>query len=253
VVHRAGSWLSAHGPIVAAAVVVLLVVLTTVGADRNARRTGVAADDRTEMARADAAIDSLRALAWHDERAAAGAPATLSDEGLIALAYVARANLGLGSPFRVAAFAQRDPRLTPETARLATWAVLARVARGATYAIDSTTLRTSADAVPLGVQLATITRAIETARRARRQHGIATARRHHGDRVADRRVDVGLRERGEPPLLRELRGPQRVAHDERAAHGIGIVGPRRRAAARPPAVDRGRAGVAARVGRRSGE
>ncbi|MGI9180321.1 MAG: hypothetical protein ACR2H9_07475, partial [Longimicrobiaceae bacterium] len=49
----------------------------------------------------------------------------LSDEEVIALGYLERARLGLGSPFRLVAYAVRDPRLQPGQRERLAYAVLA--------------------------------------------------------------------------------------------------------------------------------
>src|SRR5438105_14831475 len=54
----------------------------------------------------------------------------------LALGYLERLRLGLGSPFRLADFALADPRLDDTTRMRVAWAILARVRRGAAYGVD---------------------------------------------------------------------------------------------------------------------
>src|ERR1700712_2575633 len=68
------------------------------------------------------------------------------DELAIALGYLERLRLGLGSPFRLADEAAHDPRLrgatgaTGATGACTAWALLARLHRGDAYAIDASVL-----------------------------------------------------------------------------------------------------------------
>src|SRR3712207_954982 len=70
-----------------------------------------------------------RTSAANDQRAVRFADA-------IALGYLERARLGLGSPFRLAEYALRDPRLDSTTRRDVAWAIVGRTLAGAGYAID---------------------------------------------------------------------------------------------------------------------
>ena len=62
------------------------------------------------------------------------------DELTIALGYLERLRLGLGSPFRLVDEASRDPRLGPPMSRRVSLALLARLGRGDAYAIDGLVL-----------------------------------------------------------------------------------------------------------------
>src|SRR5215470_11653867 len=62
------------------------------------------------------------------------------DQLAIGLGYLERLRLGLGSPFRLADEAMRDPRLDPAMASRAAWGVLARLRRGDAYVIDPAVL-----------------------------------------------------------------------------------------------------------------
>lgn len=72
---------------------------------------------------------------------ASRAPVTAVDTArLLALGYLERTRLGLGSPFRLVDFALNDPRL-PEPLRGRTaWAILAMVYDGESYAVDPAAL-----------------------------------------------------------------------------------------------------------------
>ena len=69
--------------------------------------------------------------------AAERAPVTRADTArLIALGYLERTRLGMGSPFRLADFALNDPRLPDSLRSRTAWGVLALVYDGQTHAID---------------------------------------------------------------------------------------------------------------------
>lgn len=70
----------------------------------------------------------------------------VSDEAVIALGYIERLRLGLGSPFRLMDQALSDPRLDPETRRTLAWSLLARTVDRLSYQIDEVAL----DRVGLG-------------------------------------------------------------------------------------------------------
>ena len=64
-------------------------------------------------------------------------PVTPSDTaGLLALGYLERARLGMGSPFRLVDFALQDPRLPAAMRDSTAWAVLAMVYDGRTHQVD---------------------------------------------------------------------------------------------------------------------
>ena len=94
---------------------------------------------RPEMS-GDAAAHMRRAAAFYDslivlERAVT-TPAKVSPSTAVALGYLERLRLGLGSPFRLADFALSDPRLDDSTQTRVAWAILARLRRGDAYVID---------------------------------------------------------------------------------------------------------------------
>lgn len=62
------------------------------------------------------------------------------DELAIALGYLERLRLGVGSPFRLADEATHDSRLDDAMRSRVTWALLARLRRGDAYAIDAAVL-----------------------------------------------------------------------------------------------------------------
>ncbi|AHG88713.1 hypothetical protein J421_1176 [Gemmatirosa kalamazoonensis] len=145
-------WLSAHRPLIGAGMAILLGGLAATAGYSRDRRGGVAANDRSAMARATAAADSLERLAWLDELSHTTTP-SLDDDGVLALGYLARAALGTGSPFRLAEFALRDPRLPAALGRTVAWAVLARTAQdsGLVYATDATAFRAATGIGPIPV------------------------------------------------------------------------------------------------------
>lgn len=65
------------------------------------------------------------------------APDRLTDEQIVALAYLERARLGLGSPFRLADYALRDRRLAPSLRQTTAYALLDQTLRSRTYAVDA--------------------------------------------------------------------------------------------------------------------
>ena len=94
---------------------------------------------RPEMS-GDAAAHMRRAAAFYDslivlERAVT-TPAQIRPSTAVALGYLERLRLGLGSPFRLADFALSDPRLDDSTKTRVAWAILARLRRGDAYVVD---------------------------------------------------------------------------------------------------------------------
>src|SRR5512143_1290948 len=91
------------------------------------------------------------------------------DELTIALGYLERLRLGLGSPFRLVDEALRDRRLDSATGARVAWALLARLRRGDAYVIDPLVLDGSGPWSPDGrgatgaAHLALIERAVRTA------------------------------------------------------------------------------------------
>jgi hypothetical protein len=94
---------------------------------------------RPEMS-GDAADQMRRAAAFYDSVTAvtrgASSAADVDPMTAIALGYLERLRLGLGSPFRLVDFALVDPRLDESTRRRVAWALLARLRRGDAYAVD---------------------------------------------------------------------------------------------------------------------
>ena len=81
----------------------------------------------------------------------------------VALGYLERLRLGLGSPFRLVDFALDDPRLDDSSRTRIAWALLARLRRGDAYVID-TAVATAFGSSGNGVgQLALIQRTVESA------------------------------------------------------------------------------------------
>ena len=99
-------------------------------------------------------MDSLRAVARAEDRSAATPDDTagprLGDAGARALLYLERAQLGLGSPFRLAERAASDALLPVELRRPVAWALLGRAARGEGYRVDPAALSESPDLWRLG-------------------------------------------------------------------------------------------------------
>ncbi|HET7583760.1 MAG TPA: hypothetical protein VFK13_02575 [Gemmatimonadaceae bacterium] len=67
---------------------------------------------------------------------AAEAPSDVADSTVIALTYLERLRLGLGSPFRLIELARSDPRLTDSARAHLGWALLASTLDGRSYEID---------------------------------------------------------------------------------------------------------------------
>ncbi|HKW08924.1 MAG TPA: hypothetical protein VJO33_01010 [Gemmatimonadaceae bacterium] len=107
----------------------LLAVVATAGWLRT--RPEMSGDAAAHMRRAAAYYDSLVVL----ERPASN-PAQITPATAIALGYLERLRLGLGSPFRLADFALADPRLDDSTRARVAWAILSRLRRGDAYVID---------------------------------------------------------------------------------------------------------------------
>ena len=73
------------------------------------------------------------ALVAHGERA----PVTAADtSALVALGYLERARLGLGSPWRLVDYALNDPRLGAGTQQQTGWALLSMIYDGRTHQVD---------------------------------------------------------------------------------------------------------------------
>jgi hypothetical protein len=105
-------------------------------------RPVVSADAASSLARAASYFDSTVVLARN-----ARPRGLRGDQLAIGLGYLERLRLGLGSPFRLADEAMRDPRLDQTAAPRVAWAVLARLRRGDAYVVDPSVLD---DAGPRG-------------------------------------------------------------------------------------------------------
>jgi hypothetical protein len=96
----------------------------------------VAADARAELARATARYDSIAAAA------------VVGAEDALALGYLERLRLGLGSPFRLVDQARQDPRLTPAARHGVAWALLAHTLAGDSYEVEPAALDARPAAAP---------------------------------------------------------------------------------------------------------
>jgi hypothetical protein len=84
---------------------------------------------------------SLRSAdSWIGSVASASDPASVSIRDAVAVTYIERHRLGLGSPFRLIDQAGHDRRLSPEVRRELGWTLLSRTLRGDGYEIDSLAL-----------------------------------------------------------------------------------------------------------------
>ena len=97
-----------------------------------APESGVGTNVRGQLAEGREATSQWNAAARRD--------ATPDAETAIALGYLERLRLGLGSPFRLVDFALRDPRLADTTRTRLAWALLGRIAAGQAYEIDPITM-----------------------------------------------------------------------------------------------------------------
>lgn len=77
-------------------------------------------------------------------------PASVAPSTAIALGYLERHRLGLGSPFRLIDYALRDPRLDDSTRRAVAWALLARTIDGDGSTVDAAALDSLDVPPPLG-------------------------------------------------------------------------------------------------------
>lgn len=98
----------------------------------------VSPDEQAQLADGAHLADSLAAAAVWD------------DAGVVALGYIERLHLGLGSPFRLAEQAAADPRLPAPLGRRTAWALLNATLRGRAYAVDSATLGVAGALAPGG-------------------------------------------------------------------------------------------------------
>lgn len=122
---------------------------------------------RPEMS-GDAAAHMRRAAAFYDSvivlERAVSTPARVSPPTAVALGYLERLRLGLGSPFRLADFALSDPRLDDSTQTAVAWAILARLRRGDAYVIDPSVADAFDSRSTGAAHLALIQHTIESAR-----------------------------------------------------------------------------------------
>jgi hypothetical protein len=122
---------------------------------------------RPEMS-GDAAAHMRRAAAYYDSlivlNRAAATPARVAPATAVALGYLERLRLGLGSPFRLADFALTDPRLDDSTRVRVAWAILARLRRGDAYIVDPAVADAFDSESHGAAHLALIQRTIESAR-----------------------------------------------------------------------------------------
>lgn len=88
--------------------------------------------DARATARLDSAAELLDALTI--------GPADNPRRAAIAWGYAERLRLGLESPFKLIEASARDPRLTADERRTVSWALLSRVLRGETHAVDGAAL-----------------------------------------------------------------------------------------------------------------
>jgi hypothetical protein len=118
----------------------------------------------------------------------------LSEEEIVFLGYMERARLGLGSPFRAAEYALRDPRLSPEVRQAAAYGILSSVLRGEAYEVPAEVLDplvfagTPAGTLPGADHLRLIEEAIRTAPTAR--SGERAVRLAYLIAVAERTITV---------------------------------------------------------------
>ena len=106
----------------------LLVVFAACGGDQ---RADLGPNVKHELS-AGAAYAARLLVAGHT-----GVP---DDQSVIALGYLERLRLGLGSPFRLADYALHDPRLGDDVRRPLAWAILGRTLNGDPYRIDPAAL-----------------------------------------------------------------------------------------------------------------
>jgi hypothetical protein len=90
-------------------------------------------DDGGYSADVDRELDRGRDLAVELVTSAASAPTA---EEAIAVGYLERLRLGMGSPFRLIEYSLQDPRLAKEDRERLAWALLARTLDGASYRVD---------------------------------------------------------------------------------------------------------------------
>ncbi|HET7553204.1 MAG TPA: hypothetical protein VFK04_18065 [Gemmatimonadaceae bacterium] len=81
------------------------------------------------------------------------APGSVAPSTAIALGYLERHRLGLGSPFRLIDYALRDPRLDDSTRQAVAWALLARTMDGDGASVEPAALDSLDAPAPLGTPI----------------------------------------------------------------------------------------------------
>jgi hypothetical protein len=99
------------------------------------QRPAVSANAASALAAASAYFDSTAVLARGSSPVGAR-----GDQLTIALGYLERLRLGIGSPFRLADEAAHDPRIEPRMRDRVQWELIDRVRRGDAYVIDPAVL-----------------------------------------------------------------------------------------------------------------
>lgn len=128
------------------------------------QRPAVSANAASALAAASAYFDSTAVLARVSNPIGAR-----GDQLTIALGYLERLRLGVGSPFRLADEAAHDPRIEPAMRDRIQWALIDRLRRGDAYVIDPAVLDGAGPWSPSGLgatgaaHLALIERAVRTA------------------------------------------------------------------------------------------
>jgi len=107
-------------------------LVLVLGACDSGRSAGAGVDVRWELEAGERAAATWIAAGWD------GAEPT--GEEVVALGYLERLRLGLGSPFRLAEHALADPRLEAPVRRRLAWALLARTVAGESYRVDPSAL-----------------------------------------------------------------------------------------------------------------
>ena len=112
--------------------VIVLASAAALSACTGPEHAGFAPDVRRELGVGRESVQRWVAHAWSDRLP--------PDEVVLALGYVERLRLGLGSPFRLVESAQRDPRLSGLARDQIAWALLARTLAGEAYEVDAAVL-----------------------------------------------------------------------------------------------------------------
>lgn len=143
----------------------------------------------------DARAQMRAAAAWADSTVAAVRDPTgqhTSDTAVLALGYLERLRLGLGSPFRLVDYALHDVRLSDATRRRVAWALLDRTLAGDAYVIDPGVLAAGgsrADSAAASRQLRLIEQTVAAADEPRR--GETAVRLAYALAAGERTLDGG--------------------------------------------------------------